>query len=162
MSSVGTSRSSVSRRFVARTAGQVQEFLSRSLEELDLPVVLIDGTGMGEHVLVTALGMDSTGKKHVLGVVEGSTESAAVCRALLQSLIERGLRVERARLFVIDGGKGARKAIREVFGPWALIQRCQLHKLRVLASINADTAHRSAIDPPRQRLTLRVTRFSVP
>lgn len=130
LSSVGTARSSVSRRFVARTAGQVQEFLSRSLGELDLPVVLIDGTAMGEHVLVTALAIDSTGKKHVLGVVEGSTESAAVCRALLQNLIERGLLVDRARLFVIDGGKGVRKAIREVFGHWALIQRCQLHKLR--------------------------------
>ena len=123
------SRSSVSRRFVARTAQKVEEFLSRPLE-VDLPVVMIDGTALGEHVLVVALGIDREGHKHVLGVVEGSTESHGVCQALLRDLIERGLVVERARLFVIDGGKGIRKAIRETFAQWALIQRCQVHKLR--------------------------------
>lgn len=127
--SVAVSRSSVSRRFVARTAEKVEEFLSRPLEA-DLPVVMIDGTAVGEHVLVVALGIDSEGHKHVLGVVEGSTESHGVCQALLRDLIERGLMVERARLFVIDGGKGLRKAIRETFAQWALIQRCQVHKLR--------------------------------
>jgi transposase-like protein len=125
-----TSRSSVSRQFVARTRRQVEEFLSHPLGELDLRVIFMDGTRLGEHVLVTALGIDSGGHKHVLGVVEGSTESEAVCRALLGNLVERGLVVERARLFVIDGGKGLRKAIREVFGAWALIQRCQIHKVR--------------------------------
>jgi transposase-like protein len=127
--SVAVSRSSVSRRFVARTAAKVEEFLSRPLEA-DFPVLMIDGTGLGEHVLVVALGIDSEGHKHVLGVVEGSTESHGVCQALLRDLIERGLVVERARLFVIDGGKGLRKAIRETFAQWALIQRCQVHKLR--------------------------------
>lgn len=125
-----TSRSSVSRRFVARSQAKVEEFLSRPLGDLDLPVIMLDGTGLGDHVLVVALGIDVTGKKHVLGLVEGSTESEGVCRTLLSSLIERGLNVERARLFVIDGGKGIRKAIREVFGAWALVQRCQVHKLR--------------------------------
>ena len=125
-----TSRSSVSRRFVALTEKRLKTFLSRPLGELDLPVVLLDGRGMGEHLLVVAMGIDSTGKKHVLGVVEGSTESEGVCRGLLENLIERGLKVDRARLFVIDGGKGLRKAIRSVFGSWALVQRCQVHKLR--------------------------------
>src|SRR3989442_12670723 len=91
---------------------------------------MLDGTGMGDHVLVVALGIDAKGHKHVLGVTEGSTESEQVCRGLLQQLIERGVVLERARLFVIDGGKGIRKAIRETFGSWALIQRCQVHKLR--------------------------------
>ena len=77
-----------------------------------------------------ALGIDRDGKKHVLGVVEGTTESEATCRSLLRDLIERGLPVERCRLWVIDGGKGLRKAIRTTFGDWALIQRCQVHKLR--------------------------------
>jgi transposase-like protein len=126
---LAVSRSSVSRRFVARTAQKVEAFLSRPLE-MDLPVVMIDGTALGEHVLVVALGIDSEGRKHALGVVEGSTESHGVCQALLRDLIERGLVVERARLFVIDGGKGIRKAIRETFAQWALIQRCQVHKLR--------------------------------
>ena len=131
--SASTSRSSFSRKLVARTARQVEAFLSRPVGELDLPVILIDGKHFGDHVLVTALGVDSTGHKHVLGVVEGSTESEAVCRSLLRSLIERGLPVERARLFVIDGGKGLRKAIRTVFAGWALVQRCQIHKLRNVA-----------------------------
>ena len=132
--SVNTSRSSFSRSLVARTNRQVEAFLSRPLGELDVPVILIDGKHFAEHVLVTAMGVDSTGRKHVLGVVEGSTESEAVCRSLLKSLIERGLSVERARLFVIDGGKGLRKAIRTVFTGWALVQRCQIHKLRNVAA----------------------------
>lgn len=127
---VGTSRTNVSRQFKARTRRQMENFMSRPLGDLDLPVILLDGTGFGDHVLVVALGIDSTGRKHVLGVTEGSTESEQVCRGLLGQLMERGLVVERARLFVIDGGKGLRKAIREVFGGWALIQRCQVHKLR--------------------------------
>jgi len=108
----------------------VEKFLSRDLSELDLPVMMLDGTGMGDHVLVVALGIDAKGHKHVLGVTEGSTESEQVCRGLLRQLIERGLVLERARLFVIDGGKGLRKAIKSMFGSWALIGRCQVHKLR--------------------------------
>ena len=130
MESIGVSRSSVSRRFVARTAREVEIFLSRELSGLDFPVVMVDGTALGEHVLVTALGIDSTGKKHTLGVREGSTENEQLCVELLRSLVERGLGIGRARLFVIDGGKGIRKAIRTVFGWWALIQRCQVHKMR--------------------------------
>ena len=128
--SVGVSRSSVSRQFVAKTSQEVDRFLSRHLEGQDLPVIMIDGKGFADHMLVTALGIDATGRKHVLGLTEGTTESEGVCRSLLRDLIERGLTVERARLFVIDGGKGIRKAIRATFGHWALIQRCQEHKLR--------------------------------
>jgi transposase-like protein len=129
-----TSSSSVSRRFVAVTQQRVETFLSRPLDALDLPVILLDGTGFGkDHVLVTALGIDSRGHKHVLGVIEGTTESEEVCLSLLRNLIDRGLKVERARLFVIDGGKGLRKAIRTVFGTWALVHRCHVHKLRNVA-----------------------------
>ena len=128
--SVGVSRSSVSRRFVARTTAQVKSFLSSSLADVDLPVVMIDGTQMGDHLLLVALGIEASGTKHVLGVVEGSAESEAVARQLLRNLLDRGLVVERARLFVIDGSRGIRKAIRQVFGHWALIQRCQVHKLK--------------------------------
>jgi len=124
------SRSSFSRQLVARTTQQVEAFLSRPLGEVDLPIVMLDGTPLGDHILVTALGIDAEGRKHVLGVIEGSTESEEVCLSLLRNLIERGLAVERARLFVIDGGKGARKAIRAVFAGWALIQRCHVHKSR--------------------------------
>ena len=126
----GTRRSSVCRQFLARTAEQTRVFLSRSLEGLDLPVILVDGTHLGDHVMLVAMGIDSSGEKHILGVAVGTTESEQVCRSLFRNLIDRGLVVERARLFVIDGGKGLRKAIRTTFGTWALVQRCQIHKLR--------------------------------
>ena len=86
MATSGTSKSSVSRRFVARTGRQVAKYLSRPLGELDLPVIVIDGTQMAKHLLVVAIGIDTEGRKHVLGVVEASTESAAVARALLRQL----------------------------------------------------------------------------
>jgi hypothetical protein len=82
--SLSVSRSSVSRRFVARTTEQVKAFLSRPLDGLDLPVLMIDGTALGDHVLLVALGIDSQGHKHVLGVREGSTESHGVCQSLLR------------------------------------------------------------------------------
>ncbi len=127
---LGVSRSSISRHLVAKTSQEVDRFLSRRLEGQDLPVIMIDGKGFADHMLVTALGIDASGRKQVLGFTEGTTESEGVCRSLLQGLVDRGLVVERARLFVIDGGKGIRKAIRATFGNWALIQRCQEHKLR--------------------------------
>jgi putative transposase len=128
--SVAVSRSSVSRRFVAQTKAKVEEFLGRSLADIDVRVVMIDGTWLGEHLMLVVLGIDAGGEKHVLGVREGTTENEGVCRSLLSELVERGLSVEQARLFVIDGGKGIRKAIRSVFGVWAIVQRCQVHKMR--------------------------------
>ena len=124
------SRSSVSRMFVARTKQQVETFLSRPLGQLDFPVIMVDGTGLGDHLLLVALGVEADGTKHVLGVAEGTTESARVCVALFRNLIDRGLVVERARLFVVDGGRGIRSAIRTTFGGWALTHRCHVHKLR--------------------------------
>jgi putative transposase len=129
----GTSKSEVSRTFVARTRAQLEAFLQRPLDTLDLPVVMLDGLHVDDHVLLVALAIDREGYKHVLGLWEGSTESEEVCRSLLAELVGRGLRVEQPRLFVIDGGKGLRKAIRQVFGKWALIARCRVHKMRNVA-----------------------------
>lgn len=128
--SVASKKSSVSRRFVAKTQEQVGEFLGRSLEDLDLPILMFDGTAMGDSILIVALGIDLDGRKHVLGVREGTTESFETCRSLLRDLIDRGLPVEKARLAVIDGSKGLDKALRRVFGSWIVIQRCQVHKMR--------------------------------
>ena len=124
------SSSAVSRRFVALSQEQLGEWLSRSLKKLDLPVVMIDGIHFRERVILVALGIDARGDKHVLGLREGSTESTRVVRALLSDLIERGLDADRARLWVIDGGKALRRAIVECFGATALVQRCQEHKRR--------------------------------
>ena len=125
-----TSKSAVSRRFVALSQGQLDEWLHRPLGELDLPVVMIDGIHFHDRVILVALGIDSLGNKHVLGLREGSTEATRVVRALLAELIERGLDAQRMRLWVIDGGKALRKAIVECFGATALIQRCQELKRR--------------------------------
>lgn len=130
MKSVASKKSSVSRRFVARTAKEVEQFLGRSLEGLSLPVLMFDGTELGGHLMIVAMGIDADGKKHVLGVREGTTESAEVCKSLLRELIDRGLVVEQARLLVIDGSKGLYKALKTVFGRWGHIQRCQIHKMR--------------------------------
>jgi putative transposase len=127
----GTSRSAVSRRFVAATQQQMSEWLGRDLGAIDLVVLMVDGVYVGEdHVLLVALGFDAQGNKHVLGVREGATENAASCTALLTDMRDRGLRTDRAILTVIDGAKALAKAIRDVFGARALIQRCQAHKSR--------------------------------
>jgi len=123
-------RSSVSRRFVALSAARLTEWLSRSLGELDLAVVLVDGIHFRDRVVLVALGIDAKGDKQVLGLREGSTENTAVVRALIADLTERGLDPERPRLWVIDGAKALRRAIRDHFGETALVQRCQVHKLR--------------------------------
>ena len=125
-----TSKSAVSRRFVALSQEQLDEWLRRPLGDLDLAVVMIDGIYFHERVILLALGIDARGDKHILGLREGSTEATRVVRALLSDLIERGLDAQRMRLWVIDGGKALRRAIVECFGATALIQRCQEHKRR--------------------------------
>ena len=124
------SRSAVSRRFVALSAQRLDEWLSRDLSELDLAVILVDGVHFRDRVVLIALGIDSKGDKHVLGLREGSTENATVVRALLADLVDRKLDPERPRLWAIDGAKALRRAIRDLFGEAALVQRCQVHKLR--------------------------------
>src|SRR5690606_7088006 len=128
--STSTSKSAVSRRFVALSSGQMHEWLSRRLDSLDLPVVMIDGIHFDERVILVALGIDARGRKHVLGLREGSTEKTAVVKALLSDLVERGLDADRPRLWVIDGGKALRRAIVQLFGASAFVQRCQEHKRR--------------------------------
>jgi putative transposase len=124
------SRSCVSRRFVALSSRVVDGWLGRPLDRLDVRVVMIDGLFLRDHCILIALGVASDGAKHVLGLREGSTENAAVARAMLSDLIDRGLRAERPILFVIDGGKALRKAIGDLFGARAVVQRCQVHKRR--------------------------------
>lgn len=137
------SKSATSRRFVALSQEQLLQWLSAPLQALDLPVVMIDGIHFRDRVILVALGIDAKGDKHVLGLREGSTESARVVRSLLSDLIERGLDADRARLWVIDGGKALRKAIVQTFGTTALIQRCQEHKRRNVLAHLPDELHAS-------------------
>ena len=124
----GTSKSAVSRRFVAATQETFTTMMSRDLSTLSLCALVIDGIHVGEHLVAVALGVDESGEKHVLGLHEGATENGAVCAALIEDLIARGVRSDRAMLFVIDGSKALSSAIRKAFGKRAIIQRCQVHK----------------------------------
>lgn len=126
----GTSKSSVSRRFIHGTQKKLDELLGRDLSTLKLAVIMIDGIHFEDHVILVALGIDDEGRKTVLGLHEGATENSAACKALLRSIINRGVSAERALLFVVDGGKGLKKAITRVWGKLAPIQRCQIHKMR--------------------------------
>src|SRR5579864_6295714 len=126
----GIEKSSVSREFVAASAAQLKKLCEKKLDGLDLVAILIDGIHLGQQVLVVALGIETSGKKHVLGLWQGATENTAVVKDLLEDLVARGLHPERRYLFVIDGAKALRAAIGRVFGTRAEVQRCQLHKRR--------------------------------
>ena len=126
----GTSRSSVRRRFVARTAAQRQAWQTASPDGLELVVLLIDDVHIDDHCVIVALGIAADGQKHPLGLWEGATENATACRSLLANLQGRGLRTDRSLLVILDGALALHNAVRMVFGEAALIQRCQVHKLR--------------------------------
>jgi transposase-like protein len=126
----GTSKSAVSRRFVAKTRAQLEAWQSQPLDSLDLVALLLDGVHVGEHCLIVALGIAADGQKYALGLWEGSTENATLCQSLLANLQSRGLRTDRSLLVILDGSKALRKAVRDLFGDGALVQRCQVHKLR--------------------------------
>ena len=127
--SSATSKSAVSRRFVAMTETALAELLSADLSGLDLVALMIDGVHFAESCCVVALGIDIEGTKHPLALVEGSTENATLVSGLLVDLRERGLDVTRPMLVGIDGSKALRKAVLDVLDH-PVIQRCQLHKIR--------------------------------
>lgn len=126
----GIRKSSVSRHWKAASAKQLKQMMERGLDDLDLAVLIVDGINFHNYLLVVALGIDSQGKKHVLGLWPGATENAQLCGALLDDLLERGLKVNGRMLFVLDGSKALRKAVDQRFAEKALVQRCQVHKQR--------------------------------
>jgi putative transposase len=125
-----TSKSAVSRRFVAATESALKDLLAADLSRLELVAVMVDGVHFGEHCCVVALGIGVDGTKHPLALVEGSTENATLVTDLLVGLRDRGLDVTRPVLAVIDGSKALRRAVLDVFDR-PVIQRCQLHKIRI-------------------------------
>jgi putative transposase len=127
--SSGTSKSAISRRFVAATERALAELLAQDLSGLDLVALLVDGVRVAEHCCVVALGITIDGTKVPLGLAEGATENATVVTDLLANLRDRGLEVTRPLLVVIDGAKALRRAVTDVFDH-PVVQRCQLHKLR--------------------------------
>jgi len=126
----GVSKSNVSREAMEAGEEALQQLLERRFDELDLLVIYIDGMMFGSQHVISAVGVDGEGHKHVLGMQQGATENAAAVEDLLQQLVTRGIKPEAKRLFVIDGAKALRAAIHRVFGPQHPVQRCRNHKIR--------------------------------
>ena len=131
---LGLKKSAVSSAFQRASRKDLDALNGRSLSEWTFCAIYIDGTGFQDHTAVVALGVEKDGGKRILGVVEGASENTEVVRSLLENLIERGLTTTDRVLFVIDGSKALRKAIGDVFGTRAVIQRCVVHKLRNILS----------------------------
>ena len=124
-----TSKSAVSRRFVAQTETALAQLLSADLSRLDLVAFMVDGVHFAESCCVVALGITLDGTKVPLSLVEGSTENATLVTELIVGLRERGLDVTRPVLAVLDGSKALRRAVLDVFDA-PVFARCQLHKIR--------------------------------
>jgi putative transposase len=128
--SVSTSKSTVSELFIERTRTALSELMGRRLDDVRLAVMMLDGLEIADRTHVVALGISTEGVKIPLGLWEGSTENATLASMLLADLVDRGLDPTQAILFVIDGGKALRRAIKDVFGEHALVHRCHRHKER--------------------------------
>jgi transposase-like protein len=137
----GTSKSAASRHVVAHTRKRVTEFLRQRLDEVPVVALMLDGVEIAKHTVVVALGITAKGDKVPLGLEAGSTENAALCASLLQGLLDRGLTLEGRVLFVVDGAKGLRRAIEDVFGDVAVVQRCQAHKRRNVLRLVPERCH---------------------
>jgi putative transposase len=125
-----TSKSAVSRRFVAQTTKALAELMARDLSDLRVAALLVDGICIAEHCCVVALAILADGTKLPVGLWLGDTENTTVVTHLLADLHDRGLDASGGLLVVIDGAKALHRAVRKVFGEAALIQRCTIHKRR--------------------------------
>ncbi|MCA1689587.1 MAG: IS256 family transposase, partial [Actinobacteria bacterium] len=128
--SSSTAKSTVSELFIEKTRTALEELMARRLDDTRLAVMMLDGLEIAGRVHVVALGISTEGVKIPLGLWEGSTENATLARTLLADMVERGLDPGQAILFVLDGGKALRRAIKDVFGEHALVHRCHRHKER--------------------------------
>jgi transposase-like protein len=130
----GLSASSVSRQFIQATAHKLRAFQERSLEDLDLVGIILDGKSFGKEEMIIALGITIDGQKVPLGFVEAATENEVVCRNLIQDLIDRGLQYQQGLLAIIDGSKGLFNAVTRSLKGYVCVQRCQWHKRRNVTS----------------------------
>ncbi len=124
----GLDKSTVSRRFIRASAHALQQFHARQHDDREWLVLLLDGKTFAEDQVVIALGVTPSGEKRVLGLVQTATENKRACAAFLRELIERGFAAPKGLLVVLDGARGLRAAVRDVFGDAVAVQRCQWHK----------------------------------
>ncbi|HET7108782.1 MAG TPA: transposase [Candidatus Acidoferrum sp.] len=126
----GIEKSTISDHFISASRKKLEKLLSRSLQDLPLAAVIVDGTIFKREDLVVALGVDAFGHKHVLGLQQGATENVEVVGGLFGDLQRRGLDFNQPRLYVIDGNAALRRTIEKYAGAAAFVQRCQVHKIR--------------------------------
>lgn len=124
----GLAKSSVSGRFIRASARELRHLLERRLDDREWLVLVLDGKRFAADGIVIALGVTRTGEKRILGMVQTATENKRVCAAFLRELVERGFTTPKGLLIVLDGAKGLRAAVRDVFGDEVPVQRCQWHK----------------------------------
>ena len=127
---LGISKSAVSRQFVKQSAQAWAQLMGRDLSQIDFVAMYVDGVIVARHHIIAAVGVDAQGDKHVLGLAPGSSENAKVVKDLLSGLAQRGLDLNMARLWVIDGSKALRSGIEQLCGKDAKVQRCRIHKIR--------------------------------
>ena len=137
-SASATGKTAVLDMFIERTRTALGDLMARRLDDVRLAVMMLDGLEIADRTHVVALGISTEGVKIPLGLWEGSTENATLARTLLADLVDRGLDPDQAILFVIDGGKALRRAIRDVFGEYALVHRCHRHKERNVTDLLPD------------------------
>jgi putative transposase len=126
----GIQKSTISEHFIEASRQRLDKLLARDLSQYALCAVMIDGTCFNDQQVIVVLGITAHGHKLVLGLRQGATENATVVKQLLSDLKERGVDFEVPRLYVLDGGKALQAAVRHTAGKAALIQRCQVHKIR--------------------------------
>jgi len=146
----GLEKSTTSEHFVRASREKLKQLLERSLNGISIAVMVIDGTIFKGQNLVVAVGIDPSGRKLVLGLRQGATENATVVGALLGELNERGLDFTAPRLYLVDGSKAIRAAIRNYAGDAAFVQRCQVHKIRNVVE------HIPEADRPTVKYRMRV------
>ena len=138
--SFGFSKSRVSRSWVNGTQKQLERLRTRSLKDLGILAVFIDGKRFSKLGVVVALGVGLDGRKHVLGIYQSSTEHSTPCKNLLNDLEVRGL-PDQDLLFIVDGGSGLNKALNEKYDidepkkRRAVRVRCFVHKWRNLHDV---------------------------
>jgi putative transposase len=131
---VGVSRSAISRQAIEASVEQLKQLQERRWDKIEILVIYIDGQRFAAHNVLSAVGVDIEGHKHIMGISAGATENAASVKELLTRLRDQGLPTDRKYLFVIDGAKALRAAIEEVFGDDQPVQRCRNHKLENVMS----------------------------
>lgn len=132
----GVKRASVSRAFIKASSQQLEALAQRRFEGTRFAAVFIDGVDFDGEMMIVVLGVEPDGSKRILGLRQGATENAVVVRSLIEEMRERGLCCDQPTLFVLDGSKALRKAVVDIWGQNAVIQRCQVHKKRnVLAHV---------------------------